>query len=203
LSEVARKAERAFEGVEQQIAALEAEADRPSSPSYDEQLQAIERRFEQDLCAPDRPGLIAQLRARFTAWRRRRRHRLMVRRLERMLARRDVRLADQTSAALLAVLTERVARISATDVPLAEIEATAQLAQRISDEYRDFVARLAAARDGAADPSEMRDKATTALARCKAGLFRIDDALAQLRALVKRKTPRAQSGEPRGPPSGG
>ena len=45
----------------------------------------------------------------------------MVRNLDRMLARPSVRHADQTSAALLAVLTERVARMAAADLPLAEI----------------------------------------------------------------------------------
>jgi hypothetical protein len=43
----------------------------------------------------------------------------------------------------------------------------------------------------------VRDKATAELARCEAGLRRIDDALVQLRALAARQAPRPAEPPPR------
>lgn len=134
-------------------------------------------------------GAIERVRAWFTAWQQRRRYRGMLRRLDRGLARGQVRIADQRSAALLAVLTERIARLSTTAAPASELDEMIAIAQHLSDEYRAYVVRLAAARDAAGATPALRDKATLELARCEASGRRIEDAIAQLRALARRRSP--------------
>lgn len=135
--------------------------------------------------APRKPGLLA----RFAAWRRRRRHRAWVAKLERSLARGELRVADLQSSALLAILTERIARLSSTDLSRRELDDTIAFAQRLADEYRTFVTRLAAALAATDPASKLHAKATAELARCEAGQRRINDALAQLHALARRLAP--------------
>ena len=147
-------------------------------------VQAMERFFE-----PPKLGLFGRLLARVTSWRRHRLHRAMVRKLDRALARGDVRIEDQQSSALLDVVTDRIARLSNTSASRSELDDTIALAQRLSNEYRAYVARLGAARAATEPTSPLHTKATTELARCEAGQHRIDDALTQLRALARRIPP--------------
>jgi hypothetical protein len=132
-------------------------------------------------------GAIDRVRAWFKAWHQRRRYRGMLRRLDRGLARGEVRVADQRSAALLAVLTERIARLSTTTARPSELDETIAIAQHLSEQYAAYVARLVAARDAAGATPALRDKATAELARCEASARRIDDAIAQLRGLARRR----------------
>jgi len=134
-------------------------------------------------------GAIARVGAWLTAWRRRRRHRGMLHRLDRGLARGEARIADHRAAALLAVLTERIALLSSTTASPAQLDETITMAQHLSDEYRAYVVRLTAARDTSGATPALRDKATAELSRCEAGARRIDDALGQLRALARRRAP--------------
>ena len=186
-----REVERVCALAERQVAKAEARAETPPppTPSFDGRLRAIEQKVDDAVRSIDHPGSIGtRARTWIAAWRRRRRHRSMVRRLDRMLDRRDTRIVDQTSAALLAVLTERVARMSTCELSVAELERTTAIAQRVADEFRTYVARLAHVRDSATPgATDLRNKAIAELARCQASLRRIDDALAQLHLLMSRK----------------
>jgi len=159
-------------------------ADPKQRAKRDKLVQAMDRFYD-----PPKLGLFARLAARITSWRRRRVHRAMVRKLDRALARGTLRIEDQQSAALLDVITERIARLSNTSASSAELDATIALAQRLSNEYRAYVDRLGAARAATAPTAPLYAKATRELARCEAGRQRIDDALGQLRALARRIKP--------------
>jgi hypothetical protein len=161
------------------------------------------------------------LRSRFRAWRRRRLHRKRVAALDRALSHHDVRLADQSSAALLALLTERIARTSMLDDSSQDLAATIEVAQHVIDEYVGHESRLVHARDSArAEASRWRERTSTALTAghpdlaaqaedrmrgwerrereaiaaleaYEAGRLRLEDAVAQLRALAKRSARRS------------
>jgi uncharacterized protein YjiS (DUF1127 family) len=196
--------------------------------------QKLERRVGKAFAALDRalesassdapgPGFVARLRTRITAWRRRRRQRLSLVRLDRALARRDVRVADHSSSALLAIVTERIARIATADESAQDLAATIDVAQHVVDEYRAYLQRLEHMRDSArgaaatwreksaaataADRADLvaladdtvrewsrrEQEVAAALESCEAGRRRLDDAIAQLRALAKRTATRDRS----------
>jgi hypothetical protein len=180
------RAEAANRRQREEAAARARRGDEVATPAATSEDAAAMERYGR---APNRLGLIERVRTWFAMWRQRRRYRGMLRRLDRGLARRDVRIADHSSAALLAVLTERIARLSNTTASPTELDETIAVVQHLSDEYRAYVARLAAARDAAGATSALRDKATAELARCEAGVRRIDDAMEQLRALARRRAP--------------
>jgi hypothetical protein len=161
------------------------------------------------------------LSARFKAWRRRRLHRKRLAALDRALSHQAVRLADQSSAALLALVTERIARTSMLDDPSQDLAATIDVVQHVIDEYVTHASRLVHARDSArAETSRWRERtstatiagypelasqaddrmraweqrereAVTALEAYEAGQLRLEDAVAQLRALAKRSARQA------------
>lgn len=161
------------------------------------------------------------LRARFQAWRRRRLHRKRLAALDHALSHQAVRLADQSSAALLALLTERIARTSMLDDPSRDLAATIDVAQHVVDEYVTHASRLVHARDSArAETSRWRERTSTAtlaghpdlasqaddrvrdwerrereaiaaLEAYEGGRLRLEDAVAQLRALAKRSARRS------------
>jgi phage shock protein A len=139
-------------------------------------------------------------------------------RLERELSEADARLEDLSSAALLAVLTERIARISKLADPRRDLAAAIEIAQHVVAEYAAFTSRLVDARDHArAEASSWHHKAAVAvragdphlasqaeqrahqweldeaeasetLAEHEAGRARLDDAVSQLQALANRSS---------------
>lgn len=204
----------AIEGA-QTIAEREDVASSPLPPTKmleraDRALAAVDRALESP---PTRPRM--GLRARFHAWRDNRRRRALIARLDRSLEHRTVQLTDQSSAALLAVLTERIARIAKLD-DMKDLPVAIEVAQHVASEYRAYRARLSAVHDNAlaeaaawrvrvtraetaeehalASAAEHRarewekssSEAEAALDECDAGRHRIDDALTQLEALAKR-----------------
>jgi hypothetical protein len=183
------------------------------------------RRIDQAFAATDRdieslrPARVG-LALRIAAWRRRRRSRRTVAKLERALTRNDLGVADRSSAALLAIVTERIARLSSSTALPHEIVEAIELTQRIVADYArqsDVIGghleraqrELASWRDKSATAtlSNRADLATaaegrvamwqrrvteseSALAACEAGRRRLDDALVELQALAERSAMR-------------
>jgi len=110
-----------------------AQTRRRVNDSYDRRIDkayaATERAIES--IKPPRVGLAL----RIAAWRRRRRHRRTVARLQRALTRKDLRVADRSSAALLAIVTERIARMSSTNALPHEMAEAIELTERIVADY--------------------------------------------------------------------
>jgi phage shock protein A len=149
---------------------------------------------------------------RLAAWRQRRR----IAKLDRSLGEGTLVVAEHSSSALLAVVTERIARIGKSHATSEEIAATIRLIEAIRDDYLRHVDRLAAERDAARtqviewrrkyevaieadrpdlaadvvaviDTLQRREgEATSALASCDASRARLDDAIAEVRALERR-----------------
>ncbi len=162
------------------------------------------------------PGILARIKQRVVRWRRARRHRRLLTTFDRAIARRDPHVSDRSSAALLAVLTERIARLEAGAVTPASIADALEVAARARDDYEAYVSRLVKMRDTActevalwranvakAKEADRGDLATDAeqrvtewerrereaasvLSRCIAGRVRLADAIAQLQALGAR-----------------
>ena len=100
------------------------------------------------------------MRSWWHAWRRRRR----LERLERLLDPARVTAADHSSAALVAVLTERIARINAGHVSADQLTTTIHVAQRAYEDCQAEVARCRGLRDSAqAEATEWRSKVMKAL----------------------------------------
>jgi hypothetical protein len=192
-------------------------------------LATAQKRIGKAIADLDQAGIAAvrqvvgpqNLSARFKAWRRRRLHRKRLAALDRALSHQAVRLADQSSAALLALVTERIARTSMLDDPSQDLAATIDVVQHVIDEYVTHASRLVHARDSArAETSRWRERtstatiagypelasqaddrmraweqrereAVTALEAYEAGQLRLEDAVAQLRALAKRSARQA------------
>lgn len=188
------------------------------------QVATAHKRIGKAIAELDQAGIAASrrlagpqnLRARFKAWRRRRQHRKRLAALDRALSHQDVRLADQSSAALLALVTERIARTSMLVEPSQDLAATIEVVQHVIDGYVAHESRLVHARDSAhAETSRWRERTSTAttaghfelasqaedrvrewerreceavsaLEAYEAGRLRLEDAVAQLRALAKR-----------------
>ena len=191
-----------------------AETGRRVDDSYGRRMEkayaAVEREIES--IKPPRVGLAL----RIAAWRRRRRHRRTVAKLQRALTRRDLGVADRSSAALLAIVTERIARLSSSNALPHELVEAIELTERIIADYgrqievldrhlqharteltswRDNSAKaMLANRADLAAGADLRaatwqrgvDENASALAACEAGKRRLDDALAELRALAER-----------------
>ncbi|HEY5922701.1 MAG TPA: hypothetical protein VIV11_13560 [Kofleriaceae bacterium] len=151
-------------------------------------------------------------------WQARRRRRLF-RRLTRSLDPASIDAADHKSAALLSVLTESIARITAGGASLRQVTASLELARRTYAEYEDWVARCRTLRDSADDEAatwrnnvvkaeragspelavlaqqrvelwERRERdARAAITDCIAGLNRLADAITELQRLADRRQP--------------
>jgi hypothetical protein len=180
----------------------------------DRAYAATEREIES--IKPARVGLSL----RIAAWRRRRKHHRTVARLQRALTRQDLAVADRSSAALLAIVTERITRLSSSNALPHEFAEAIELSERIVADYvrqievierqlyraraeltswRDKAAtavlanatNLAAGADERVTMWKRRvDEGAVALAACDAGKRRIDDALVQLRAIAQRSASR-------------
>jgi hypothetical protein len=156
-----------------------------------------------------------QFRERVRLWFAARRHRRQVRRLDRALRDGRARASEQASAALLAVLTERIANLE-THVSASAVSEAINIASRVRSDYERHVTRLIEMHDsahdkvsfwttrlavaeqcGAADLAdevraviavwERRERtALAAVNQCEAARGRIDDALQQLTQLAER-----------------
>ena len=217
--ESVEKAERIVARAERFAAQVEKDATRLSNVtrSVDRRagaFRAAERAIEA-MENPPPPGFFKRLANRAKRWRHARRRAGLIKRLDRSLARRDACTADHSSAALLAVLTERIALFDAVG-SVEDVSAALEIAGRVRDDYEAYVARLVEMRDSArAEAAFWRTKVTKAqdaeatdlaeqaqqrvsdwdrrdreaaavLVRCEAGRERLADALAQLKALAAR-----------------
>jgi len=164
---------------------------------------------------PPSPGFFKRVALKAKRWRQARRRHRLIKRLDRSLARRDTAAADHSSAALLAILTERIALFDAVG-SVGDVAAAVEIAGRVRDDYEAYVARLVGMRDSAqaqaafwrtkvtkargADAMDLAEQAqqrvsdwerrdreaAAALVRCEAGRERLADALEQLKALAAR-----------------
>jgi len=153
---------------------------------------------------------------RLAAWRQRRRQRRWIAKLDRSVGEETLAVTEHSSSALLAVVTERIARIGKSQATSEEIAATIRLIEGIRDDYLRHVDRLATGRDAARtqviewrrkyevaieagrpdlavevvaviDTWQRREgEAASALASCDASRARLDDAIAEVRALGRR-----------------
>jgi len=166
--------EREIAAVERPPSGLAARLHRWRIRRRGRRLAAAFATAERQIEIAERPpaGWLTRVRRALAA----RRHRRLVRDLDRSLAK--LRREDRTSAALLAILTERVALASSAHSSADELASTIDLAQRVGDDYAGFILRVRAL------PAS--EDATRTLARLEAGRRRIAEAIEHLRALAAR-----------------
>ncbi len=166
--------EREIAAIERPPAGLAARYHRWRMRRRGRQINAAFAAAERKLEIEPRPStsLFARARRALAA----RRHRKMVRELDRSLS--SLEREDHTSAALLGILTERVALASSAHASAHELASTLELAQRVADDYAGFILRVRAL------PAS--DDAARTLARLEAGRRRIAEAIEHLRALAAR-----------------
>lgn len=211
-----------FADAERLVGQAEQDADRARRAPVRNDIAAALRAMDRAISIAESgdvlaaPGVFARVEKRVMRWRQTRRHRRLIAKLDRSISRRDTHVADHSSAALLAVLTERIAGLEADAVTPASIADALEVAARTRDDYEKYVSRLVDMRDTAraevavwrakvakANDADRVDLATdaqhrvtdwerrereaaSALHRCTAGRVRLADAISQLQALGAR-----------------
>jgi len=214
--------DKCFADAERLVGKAEQDADRAARALVRNDITAALRAMDRRIAIAGSghvipaSGIFARLKLRVVRWRLARRHRRLIAKLDRSLARRDTQMADHSSAALLAVLTERISRLEAGAVTPAAIADALELAARTRGDYEAYVSRLVEMRDAAraevavwranvvkANEADRADLATdaeqrvtewerrereaaSAVNRCSAGRLRLADAISQLQALGAR-----------------